>query len=231
MAESDRRCLGRCRQGEDDLPAMGVGSALRAWHDTEGRCDAAFGIPWKSRAAGVSREGGGLGEGITGRQECGLRRTAVASRPAIYAFGVMLEARAVVGALGRAFGSARLTGRLAARLCWVRRTASAFDTPSYARLLLKKSIAVVGKAWFQRCCAWCAKAEWRRWCVWRDRGPVPVVLERVLAGLAAIRRTGGRCRCVLAMGNSVAPVVHLVVAHHKDSQCAAVLHRSVGECA
>ena len=32
------------------------------------------------------------------------------------------------------------------------------------------------------------------------------------------------------MGNSVAPVVHLVVAHHKDSQCAAVLHRSGAEC-
>ena len=33
------------------------------------------------------------------------------------------------------------------------------------------------------------------------------------------------------MGNSVAPVVHLVVAHHKDSECAAVLHRSGAECA
>ena len=230
MAESDRRCLGRCGQKEDGLPAMGVGSALRAWHDTEGRCDAAFGIPWKSNAAGVSREGGGLGEGITGRQECGLRGAAVASRPSSYAFGVTLEARAVVGALGRAFGSARLTGRLAARLCCVRRTASAFDAPSSARMLLKESIAVVGKPWFQRY-AWFAEAEWRRWCVWRDRDPVPVVLKRVLAGLAAIRRTGGRCRCVLAMGNSVAPVVHLVVAHHKDSQCAAVLHRSAGECA
>ena len=28
----------------------------------------------------------------------------------------------------------------------------------------------------------------------------------------------------------MAPVVHLVVAHHKDSQCAAVLHRSGAEC-
>ena len=33
------------------------------------------------------------------------------------------------------------------------------------------------------------------------------------------------------MGNSVAPVVHLVVARHKDSQCAAVIHRSGAECA
>ena len=33
------------------------------------------------------------------------------------------------------------------------------------------------------------------------------------------------------MGNSVAPVVHLVVARHKDSQCAAVMHRSGAECA
>ena len=56
-------------------------------------------------------------------------------------------------------------------------------------------------------------------------------LERVLAGLAAMGRTGETCRCVLAMGNSVAPVVHLVVAHHKDSECAAVLHRSGAECA
>ena len=42
---------------------------------------------------------------------------------------------------------------------------------------------------------------------------------------------GGWCRCVLAMGNSVAPVVHLVLAHHKDSQCAALMHRSGAECA
>ena len=33
------------------------------------------------------------------------------------------------------------------------------------------------------------------------------------------------------MGNSVAPVARLVVAHHKDSQCAAVMHRSGAECA
>ena len=33
------------------------------------------------------------------------------------------------------------------------------------------------------------------------------------------------------MGHSVAPVVHLVVANHKDSQCAAVIVRSAAECA
>ena len=33
------------------------------------------------------------------------------------------------------------------------------------------------------------------------------------------------------MGNSVAPAVHLVVAHHKGSQCAAVKYRSGAECA
>ena len=33
----------------------------------------------------------------------------------------------------------------------------------------------------------------------------------------------------MAMGNSVAPVVHLAVARHKDSQCAAVMHRSGAE--
>ena len=43
----------------------------------------------------------------------------VASRPAIYAFGVTLEVRAVVVGLGRAIGSVRLTGRLAACLCCV----------------------------------------------------------------------------------------------------------------
>ena len=35
---------------------------------------------------------------------------------------------------------------------------------------------------------------------------------------------------VLAMGNSVAPVVHLAVAHPKDSQCAAVIVRSGAAC-
>ena len=35
----------------------------------------------------------------------------------------------------------------------------------------------------------------------------------------------------MGMGNSVPPVVHLVVAHHKDSHCAAVMHRSGAECA
>ena len=45
----------------------------------------------------------------------------VASRPANYVFGVMLEVRAIVAGLGRAFGRARLTGRLAARLWCVRR--------------------------------------------------------------------------------------------------------------
>ena len=39
-----------------------------------------------------------------------------------------------------------------------------------------------------------------------------------------------RCRCVLAMGNSVALVVHFVVARHKDSQCAVVIHCSGAEC-
>ena len=58
----------------------------------------------------------------------------------------------------------------------------------------------------------------------------PVVLERVVADMATTRGTGGRCRCGLAMGNSVAPVVHLLVAHHKDSQCAAVMHCSGAEC-
>ena len=32
------------------------------------------------------------------------------------------------------------------------------------------------------------------------------------------------------MANSVAQVVHSVVAHHKDSQCAGVMHRSGAEC-
>ena len=73
--------------------------------------------------------------------------------------------------------------------------------------------------------------EMRRRCVWRDRASGPVVLERVVADFATSSWTGGRCRCVLAMGNSVAPVLQLVVAHHKDSQCAAVMHRSGAEFA
>ena len=88
-----------------------------------------------------------------------------------------------------------------------------------------------GEAWFQGGRVWSGEATWRRRCVWRDRDARPVVLERVVAGLATTRRTGGRCRCVLAMGNSVAPVVHLVVDRHKDSQRAAVMHRSGAECA
>ena len=90
---------------------------------------------------------------------------------------------------------------------------------------------MVGKAWFKGGLAWFGEATWRRRCVWRDRDSRAVEFERVAAGLATTRRTGGRCRCVLAIGNSVAAVVHLVVAHHKDSQCAAVMHRSGAECA
>ena len=70
-----------------------------------------------------------------------------------------------------------------------------------------------------------------RSCVWRDRDPCPVVLERVVAGLATTSRTGGRRRCGFAVRSSVAPVVHLVAAHQKDFQCAAVMHRSRAECA
>ena len=43
----------------------------------------------------------------------------VASRPAIYVFGVTVNLWAVVAGLGRAFGSVRLTGRLVACLCCV----------------------------------------------------------------------------------------------------------------
>ena len=35
----------------------------------------------------------------------------------------------------------------------------------------------------------------------------------------------------MAMENSVAPVVHLVFAHHNDSEFPAVMHRSAAECA
>ena len=82
----------------------------------------------------------------------------------------------------------------------------------------------------RRLCVVCGSGMARR-CIWRDWASRPVVLERELVGLATTRRTGGRCRCVLAMGNSVAPVVHLVVAHHKDSQCSAVMQCSGAECA
>ena len=46
----------------------------------------------------------------------------VASRAAMYVFGVTLEVRAVVAELELAFGRVRLTGRLAARLCCVWRS-------------------------------------------------------------------------------------------------------------
>ena len=45
----------------------------------------------------------------------------VASRAAIYDFGLTVDVRAVGAWLGRAFGSVRLTGRLAAPPCCVRR--------------------------------------------------------------------------------------------------------------
>ena len=60
---------------------------------------------------------------VWGREAGGGRSVvclgAVASRPAIYVFGVTLNLWAVVAGLVRGFGSARLTGRLAARLCCV----------------------------------------------------------------------------------------------------------------
>ena len=133
----------------------------------------------------------------------------VASRPTSYGFGVTLEAKAVVVGLGRTFGSVECEADGPACNKDLLRTpgaASAFDVPSYARLLLQESMAVVGKAWFQRCCAWFGEVGWRGGGFGGTGHPVPVVLERVLAGLAAIGRTGGRCRCVLAMGNSVAPL-------------------------
>ena len=69
----------------------------------------------------------------------------VASRPAIYGFGVRLKAWAVVAGLGRAFGSVRLTGRLAARLCCVcAGTGSAVDGLANATLPFEASVAVVG---------------------------------------------------------------------------------------
>ena len=83
--------------------------------ETEGRCGAAFVTPWKARVAGVSREGGGLGMESRGMQECGLVGP-VASRLAVYAFGVTLKVWTVVAGLALAFGNMRLTGRLAARL-------------------------------------------------------------------------------------------------------------------
>ena len=88
----------------------------------------------------------------------------------------------------------------------------------------RKGVVPRGLAWF-------GDAKWRRRCGWRDPAPRPVVFEKVVAGWATFRRPGGRCRCVLAMGNSVAPVVHLVVEQHKDSQCAALTLHSGAECA
>ena len=59
-----RMACGRCERGRRCARRL-----------TECRCSAALVIRWKARAAGVSREGGGLGEGSRGMQECGLRRS------------------------------------------------------------------------------------------------------------------------------------------------------------
>ena len=75
--------------------------------------------------------------------------------------------------------------------------------------------------------------------VWEDQMAREVRLERPRFTSCRVGESGGwlgnnqkdRRECVLAMGNAVAPVVHLVVTHHKDSQCAAVMHRSGAECA
>ena len=138
----------------------------------------------------------------------------------------------MVEGLGRAFGSVTVTGRIAACFCCARPKTKCFRSALICTLRLdfQASIAVVGKAWFQGGCAWFGEVPWRRLCVSRYRDPRPVVVERVVAGLATTRRTGGKCRCGLAMGNSVAPVVHLLFAHHKDSQCSALMHRSAAEC-
>ena len=61
-----------------------------------------------------------VGKVLAWGREAGGGRSVVCVPPADYAFGVTLEVWAVVAGLGRAFGSVRLRGRLAARLCCVR---------------------------------------------------------------------------------------------------------------
>ena len=73
-------------------------------------------------------------------------------------------------------------------------------------------------------------SDMARRCVWKDGGSGHVVLEIVVAGLATASRTGGRCGRVLAMSNSAAPVVHLVVAHQNDSHCTPVMHPRSAHC-
>ena len=201
---------------------------MRASRDTEGRCDAAFVIPWKARAAGVSREGGGLGEGSRGMRECGLRRCCcVASRNVC------------------SWRHARSAGRC----CGARSGVWECDRPScgafvvhtpeqQVRLMRPHKHGMSGLPGVhrsgrkvvvpERLCV-VSGSGMARSCVWRDPASGHV-LARVRAGLATTRRTGGRCRCVLAMGNSVAPVVHLAVEHRKDSQCAALTQHSGAEC-
>ena len=166
-------------------------------------------------------EGGGLG---TGSRRCKsvVCVGVVALRPAIYVLAVTLKAWAAVAGLVRATGSVRLMGRLTARLRCVRRNRKRVGSG-----LMHATSGLLGvhrtgrKGVVPRGLAWFGDVKWRRMCVWGDRASGRVVLERVVADLATTRRTGGRCRCGLAMGNSVAPVVRLVVAHHKHSHCAA----------
>ena len=107
---------------------------------------------------------------------------------------------------------------------------SAFGGLAYARLRFQGAHLSGRKGVVPRKLCVVGEVVWSRRCVWRDRALRPVVLERMVPGLATTR-PAGRCRYVLAMGNSVAPIVCLVVAHHKDSQCAAVMHRNGAECA
>ena len=83
---------------------------------------------------------------------------------------------------------------------------------------------MVGRELFQGGCAWFGEVEWREG-AFRETG------LHVLSCWRGCWLAWREVQVCFGMANSVAAVVHSVVAHHKDSECAAVLYRSGAECA
>ena len=192
MGESARRFGGRCGQVENGLREMRVRSALRASRDTDGRCGAAFIIPWKARAAGVSREGGGLGQGRRARQDCGLRRSCcVASHNLCfwrYARGAGFCCCGTRSGVWACEAVGPSCGMFVLRVAeqqvrWMRRDMHGTSgRPGVHRSGRKGVVPRVLRG---------LGSGVARQCVWRDCDPRPVVVERVVADLATTRRRAG----------------------------------------
>ena len=120
MGESDRRFggdVGRAR--------MGCGRC-ECGRRSARRVTQTVGVMQHSASCGNLGRQELVGKVLVWGREAGGSRSVVcvgpvASRRAIYDFGVTLDVRAVGAWLGRGFGRVRLTGRLVARLVCVRR--------------------------------------------------------------------------------------------------------------